>query len=144
MRDPSVRGEGGGIHDDERQCGRRYMKIARRLRWAMAVGCMPVCCLLVSACASTRAVGEPPLKTAGPPPVVDPAPSLPIGPPPGYVEPINYWVREKIILTSEQEPPASAPQKRAAKQSKKYKRTGQGLTTSGEHRGENGGVAVYG
>jgi hypothetical protein len=80
-------------------------------------------------CASTRAVGEPPMGTASPRPVVDPAPSPPTGPPPGYVKPENYWVREKIILgevtTIEPAPPVSATQKNLVKKGKKNKKTGR-------------------
>jgi hypothetical protein len=86
-------------------------------------------------CASTRAVGEPPVETASPPPVVDPAASPPTGPPPGYVKPENYWVREKIILgevttiiekpiSSEPAPPGSTTPKSAVKKGKKTKKTG--------------------
>jgi hypothetical protein len=80
---------------------------------------------LLSGCASTRAVGEPPGEPASPPAVVDPAPSPPIGPPPGYVKPENYWVREKIILTSEPALPASATPKSSVKKGKKAKKTGE-------------------
>jgi hypothetical protein len=89
------------------------------------LGGMPVCVVLVIGCASIKAGVEPPAETASPPPVVDPAPSPPLGPPPGYVQPENYWVREKIILTSAPEPPASAPQKSSVKQGKKRHKTGK-------------------
>jgi hypothetical protein len=79
-------------------------------------------------CTSLRAVGEPPVETVTPPPVVDPARSLLTGPPPGYVKPEIYWVREKIILGSEPAPPASATQKSVVKKGKKYKKTGKRLT----------------
>ena len=85
---------------------------------------MAVWLIYLGGCASTRAVGEPPGETASPRPVVDPASSPPIGPPPGYVKPENYWVREKIILTSEPAPPASAPQKSSVKTGKNTKKTG--------------------
>jgi hypothetical protein len=96
---------------------------------------MSMCFIFVIGCASTRAVVEPPVETASPSPVVDPAPSLPIGPPPGYVKPENYWVREKIILgevttiiekpiSSESAPPVSATPKSSVKTGKKTKKTG--------------------
>jgi hypothetical protein len=101
---------------------------------------MPVCFIFVIGCASTRAVVEPPEETASPPPVVDPAPSPPIGPPPGYVKPENYWVREKIILgevtiiieretplTSEPAPPGSATPRSSVKKGKKTKSRANGL-----------------
>ncbi len=91
---------------------------------AMVLGCMPVCFVFVLGCASTRAGIEPPGATVTPPPVVGPTPSPPLGPPPGYVKPENYWVREKIILTSEPEPPGSAPPKRPGKKEKHTKKTG--------------------
>jgi hypothetical protein len=100
------------------------MSTAKSFLSATVWGSMAVSCLLLSGCAWTRAVGEPPAETASPPPVVDPALGPPIGPPPGYVQPENYWVREKIILTSESAPPASAPPKRAVKKGKTTKKTG--------------------
>jgi hypothetical protein len=93
------------------------MKTASSLLSAMVLGSM-----LVIGCASTKAVVAPPVETVTPPPVIDPAPSPPIGPPPGYVKPENYWVREKIILTSAPEPPASAPQKRSGTKEKRSKK----------------------
>jgi hypothetical protein len=91
-------------------------------------GYMVVCFMVVIGCAATRAVVEPSGETASPPPVVDPAAGPPTGPPPGHVEPTNYWVREKIILTSEQEPSASATQKRVGSQGKKRTKTGTRVT----------------
>jgi hypothetical protein len=92
------------------------------------VGCMAVFFISLIGCASPRAVVEPPVEppveTASPPPVVDPAHSLLTGPPPGYVKPEIYWVREKIILTGEPEPPVAAPQKSSVKKGKKTKKTG--------------------
>ena len=84
------------------------------------LGCLAVVFLVVTGCASTKAAVEPPVESATPPPVVEPA----SGPPPDYVAPTNYWVREKIILTSEAAPPASVPQKSAVKKGKKPKKTG--------------------
>jgi hypothetical protein len=98
------------------------MSTASRVRSATLWGCMAVSCIMVTGCASTGAVGDPPVETATPPPAVEPAPSPPLGPPPGYVKPENYWVREKIILTSAPEPPASAPQKRSGKKGKPSKK----------------------
>jgi hypothetical protein len=60
-----------------------------------------------------------------PPPLVDPGASPPLGPPPGCVKSENYWVREKIILTSASEPPASATQKSSGKRGKKNTKTGK-------------------
>jgi hypothetical protein len=74
---------------------------------------MVVCFICLIGCASTKAAVEPPVETATPP-VVEPA----SGPPPNYVVPTNYWVREKIILTSEVEPPA-APKSPVKKGKKK-------------------------
>jgi hypothetical protein len=100
------------------------MKTARSLLSATVLGGMGLLFMFVIGCASTRAGVELPRETVTPPPVVDPTPSPPVGPPPGYVPPENYWVREKIILTSEPEPPGSAPPKRGVKQGKKTKKTG--------------------
>jgi hypothetical protein len=85
---------------------------------------MAVLWILLSGCTSTRTVGEPPVETTSLPAVVEPASSQLIGPPPGYVKPENYWVREKIILTSELAPPASSTPKRSVKKVKKPKKTG--------------------
>lgn len=98
------------------------MSTARRCVSATMVGCMAACVIMVTGCTSTRAVGEPPVETVTPPPAVEPALSPPLGPPPGYVKPENYWVREKIILTSAPEPPASAPRKRSGKTGKPSKK----------------------
>jgi hypothetical protein len=86
---------------------------------------MAVSFIFVTGCASTRAVGEPAVETLTPAPLVEPAASPPLGPPPGYVKPENYWVREKIILTSAPEPPASATQKSSGKKGKKNTKTGK-------------------
>jgi hypothetical protein len=91
---------------------------------ATVLGSMAVLWIFLSGCASTRAVGEPPGEAASPPPVVAPAPSPPIGPPPGYVKTENYWMREKIILTSEPALPASATPKSSVKKGKKTTKTG--------------------
>jgi hypothetical protein len=104
------------------------MKTVRRVRSAMVLGCMAVLFLLLIGCTSRRAVGEPPVETVTPAPVVDPARSLLTGPPPGYVKPEIYWVREKIILGSEPAPPASSTQKSVVKKGKKHKKTGKRLT----------------
>ena len=78
------------------------MSTASRLRSPTVLGCMAVCFMLVSGCTSTQVVVEPPaelpVETVTPPPVVDQASIQALGPPPGYVKPENYWVREKIIL----------------------------------------------
>jgi hypothetical protein len=96
-----------------------------RLRSATVWGCMAVISIIVTGCASTTPMGEPEVEIPSPPPVADPALT---GPPPGYVKPEIYWVRERIVLTSEQEPPASATQKSAVKKGKKSKKTGKRVT----------------
>jgi hypothetical protein len=98
------------------------MKIARGIRSAIGWGYIAVFFIFLIGCAATRAVIDPPAETVTPPPVVDPAPGPPLGPPPGYVKPENYWVREKIILTSEPEPPASGARKSSAGKGKKGKK----------------------
>jgi hypothetical protein len=102
------------------------MTTASRFPSTSILGGLALCCLVVTGCTSTRTVVEPPVETASPSPVVDPSP--PTGPPPGYVAPTNYWVREKIILTSAQEPSASAPQKSVVSKGKKSKKTGKRVT----------------
>jgi glycerophosphoryl diester phosphodiesterase len=104
----------------------RGMKTASRFLSTSVFGGLAMCCLVVTGCTSTRTVVEPPVEAASPSSVVDPSP--PTGPPPGYVEPTNYWVREKIILTSAQEPSASATQKSAVSKGKKSKKTGKRVT----------------
>jgi hypothetical protein len=84
---------------------------------------MVVLFVFVIGCASTRTVAEPQVETAGPPPVVEQAPGPPTGPPPGHVEPQKYWVRERIVLTSEPAPPGSATQKSSVNKGKKSKKT---------------------
>jgi hypothetical protein len=86
----------------------------------MVLGCLVVFFIFVIGCTSTRAVVDPAVETVTPPPVVDAAP---IGPPPGYVKPTNYWVRERIILTSEPEPTKSATPKSPVKKAKKPKKS---------------------
>jgi hypothetical protein len=102
------------------------MKTARRFLSTPVLGCLAMCCIVVTGCTSTRTVVEPPVETASPSPVVDAGP--PTGPPPGHVEPTNYWVREKIILTSAQEPSPSATQKGVASKGKKSKKTAKQVT----------------
>jgi hypothetical protein len=102
------------------------MKTASRFLSTPVLGCLAMCCIVVTGCTSTRTVVEPLVETASPSPVVDPGP--PTGPPPGYVAPTNYWVREKIILTSAQEPSASATQKSVVSKGKKSKKTGKRVT----------------
>jgi hypothetical protein len=99
--------------------------VERRLLSATVLGGMAVFFMFVIGCASTKAVVESPVETVISPPAVDPVLSPPIGPPPGYVAPANYWVREKIILTSEPEPPGSAPKKSVVKKGKKSQKTGK-------------------
>jgi hypothetical protein len=79
-------------------------------------------CMALFGCTSTNSGMAPPAETATPSLVAEPAP---IGPPPGYVKPENYWVREKIILTSAPEPPVPATQKSPGKKAKKTKKTGK-------------------
>jgi outer membrane biosynthesis protein TonB len=99
------------------------MSTARRLLSAAVLGSM-----LVIGCTSPKSAVEPPVETPTPP-VVDAAPT---GPPPGYIQPTNYWVREKIILTSEPAPPA---QKSVVKKGKKHKKTSKLVTEHMEFRG---------
>jgi hypothetical protein len=73
-------------------------------------------------CTSTNSGMAPPAETAQPALVAEPAAT---GPPPGYVQPENYWVREKIILTSAPEPSVPAPQKSPGKKAKTRKQTGK-------------------
>jgi hypothetical protein len=101
------------------------MKPASSLLSAMVLGCMAVSFILVTGCSSTGVVGEPPVETATPAPVVDQAFIQAMGPPPGYVKPENYWVREKIILTSAPEPSAPATPKSTAKKGKKSRKAGK-------------------
>jgi hypothetical protein len=101
------------------------MKADQILRSATALGCLTVSFIVVTGCASTKIGGEPPVETATPAPVVDQAAIQAMGPPPGYVKPENYWVREKIILTSAPEPSAPATPKSTAKKAKKSKKTGK-------------------
>jgi hypothetical protein len=98
------------------------MKPASSLRSTTVRGCLAVLFVCVIGCASPKAVVEPPVETVMLP-AADPAPS---GPPPGHVEPTNYVVRERIVLTSEPAPPESAPQKSVGKKVKKSKKTGKG------------------
>jgi hypothetical protein len=102
------------------------MKTVIRFLSISILGGLALCCIVVTGCTSTRTIVEPPVETASPSPIVDPGP--PTGAPPGYVEPTNYWVREKIILTSAQEPSASATQKSVVSKGKKSKKTGKRLT----------------
>ena len=88
------------------------MSTARRLLSAAVLGSM-----LVIGCTSPKGVVEPPVEPAS---VVEPAPT---GPPPGYVKPTNYWVRERIILTSEPEPTKAATPKSPVKKAKKPKKS---------------------
>ena len=71
--------------------------------------------VFVIGCTSPRTGVEPQGGTASPP-VVDAAPTEP---PPGYVKPTNYWVRERIVLKSEPAPPAT--EKPVVKKGKKTK-----------------------
>jgi hypothetical protein len=80
---------------------------------------MAVLFIFVTGCALPKAVVEPQVETAAPAPVVEPA----SGPPPDYVAPTDYWVREKIILTPEQEPSASTTEKRSGSPGQKSKKT---------------------
>src|SRR5688500_5449070 len=99
------------------------MNPARSLFSATVLGCMVMFFAFLIGCASTKAVVEPPVETATPP-VVDQASIQAIGPPPGYVKPENFWVRERIILTSASEPSAPATPKSSSKKGKKNKKTG--------------------
>jgi hypothetical protein len=101
------------------------MKAAQILRSASVVACMALSFIIVTSCASTKTGGAPPVETAIPAPVVDQAAIQAMGPPPGSVKPENYWVREKIILTSAPEPSAPATPKSTAKKAKKTKKAGK-------------------
>ena len=101
------------------------VRVERWVRSATVLGGMAVFFLVVIGCASTKTAVEPAVETVVPPPAVDPVPSPPNGPPPGYVAPTNYWVREKFILTSAPEPSGSAPQKSGVKKGKTSKKTGK-------------------
>jgi len=79
-------------------------------------------CIALFGCTSPKSGLAPPAETATPSLVAD---SAPIGPPPGYVQPENYWVREKIILTSAPEPSVPETQKRSGKKAKKSKKIGK-------------------
>ena len=100
------------------------MNPAKGVRSAMLFGCMSLAFIAMTGCATTTPVGEPEAEIPSPPPAADPAS---LGPPPGYVKPEIYWVRERIVLTSEQEPPPPAP-KSTAKKEKKSKKTGKRVT----------------
>ena len=104
------------------------MRTVRSLRSTMGLGCMAVCFIFVIGCTSTKAVVEPPaepsVETVTPPPVVDQASIQAMGPPPGYVKPENYWVREKIILGVASEPEAPVIKKSSGKKGKKSKKAG--------------------
>jgi hypothetical protein len=94
------------------------MSTAKSLLSAVVLGSM-----LALGCTPTKAVVEPPVETPSSP-VVDQASIQAMGPPPGYVKPEIYWVRERIVLTSEQEPSPPSTQKSTAKKGKKSKKTG--------------------
>jgi hypothetical protein len=94
------------------------MSTARGLLSAMVLSSM-----FAMGCTSPKAVVEPPVEPASPP-GVDQASIQAMGPPPGYVKPEIYWVRERIVLTSEQEPPPPSTQKSTAKKGKKSKKVG--------------------
>jgi hypothetical protein len=72
------------------------MSTVSSVRSATAWGCMAVLFMVVIGCASTRSGVEPSGEAAGPPPAVDAASGPPTGPPPGHVEPTNYWVRDGV------------------------------------------------
>jgi hypothetical protein len=84
---------------------------------AIALGC-----IALVGCTSTKSGMAPPAETATPALVANPAPT---GPPPGYVKPENYWVREKIILTSAPEPSVPATHQSSGKKAKKSKKAGK-------------------
>jgi hypothetical protein len=102
------------------------MKPARSFLSATLLGCIFVFFIFVIGCAATRDVGEPQVETVTLPPAVDQASIQAMGPPPGYVKPEIYWMRERIILTSEAEPLPPAPQKSGVKKGKKSKKAGKG------------------
>jgi hypothetical protein len=98
------------------------MNQARSLWAAMLLGWMAVCAIVASGCTSTKTAGEPPVETAALP-VVDQTSILAMGPPPGYVKPENYWVREKIILGVASAPETPATPKSTGKKGKHTKKT---------------------
>jgi hypothetical protein len=77
--------------------------------------------ILLTGCVATKAVEESPVETADPSPV-DQASLQAMGPPPGYVKPENYWVREKIILGVASPPEIPATPKSSGKKGKKPKK----------------------
>jgi hypothetical protein len=81
--------------------------------------------MLVFGCTTTKTVVEPEVEIVSlpPEPVWDQASILAMGPPPGYVKPEIYWVREKIILGVASEPEAPATSTSPAKKGKKTKKT---------------------
>jgi hypothetical protein len=103
------------------------MSTARNFLSATVLVGMTVCSLFVTGCETTKAVGDLPAETVTPS-AVDQASIQAMGPPPGYVKPEIYWVRERIILTSASEPPAPATQKSVEKKGKKNKKTGKRVT----------------
>jgi hypothetical protein len=100
------------------------MSTASRVRSATVFGCMTLSFIVVTGCVSTTAVVAPPVEPVNPPPVVDQATIQAMGPPPGYVKPENYWVREKIILGVASEPDAPVTPKSSGKKGKKSKKAG--------------------
>jgi hypothetical protein len=100
------------------------MKPAQILRSAIVLGGMAMSFIVVTGCASTKTGGEPPVETATPP-VADQAAIQAMGPPPGYVKPENYWVREKIILGVASEPEAPTTPKSSGKKGKRSKKAGK-------------------
>jgi hypothetical protein len=107
------------------------MNSARRVLWVTLAGGV-----LLAGCASTP-TGGPATGAVEEPPAAfsSPAERQAMGPPPGYVPPQNYWVREKIILgeittiiereippDAEPAPPASATQKGVVKKGKKHQK----------------------
>jgi hypothetical protein len=86
--------------------------------------------MLVFGCTTTKAVVEPEVEIVSPPPEVfaDQATVLAMGPPPGYVKPEIYWVREKIILGVASAPETPATSTSPAKKGKKAKKTAKKVT----------------
>jgi hypothetical protein len=132
LRKNCVRSRGRSINNHLRRDGSTRRDNGERRRSHMGtvssatrvLGCMAVCCLVLSGCASTKAAVAPPAEAVSLP-VVEPVSSAPIGPPPGYTKPENYWVREKIILTSAPEPAASPTKKSSGNLGKKSQKMGK-------------------
>ena len=93
-----------------------------RLKRSAITSVIVLGCIALFGCTSTKSGMAPSTETATPSLVAEPTPTEP---PPGHVQPENYWVREKIILTSAPEPSVPATQKRSGKKAKPSQKTGK-------------------